>query len=56
MRDTIERAICEFIDKYYGESPEDACYDIEELANAIASDLEAEKAFSSHDACDTEIV
>ena len=56
MRETIERAICEFIDKYYGESPEDACYNVEELANAIATELESENYAKRHDDCDTAIV
>lgn len=43
MRNIIEKSIAKFIKEIYGEDPEDACYDISELANAIASDIESKK-------------
>lgn len=39
MEQTIKEAICEFVENNYGEEPEDACYNIEELSKAVASAL-----------------
>ena len=37
--DIIEEAILEFISENYGETKEDACYDVESLSAAIAAKL-----------------
>lgn len=39
MEEMIREVICEFIAENYGETPEDACYNIAELARRIASTL-----------------
>lgn len=37
MEERIREVICEFIAENYGDTPEDACYNITELAKEIAS-------------------